>query len=239
MRVTNPYQPGGQVELREFGEDAEARVAHALALARAPDGNPGYDAIDATGRRWQIKARRVTPHGTLYRPIGQAGTLDAFDVLLVAVFEPTGNQIVSALQADSSVVRRHARVNGSEGWSVTLASLRADHAIVDLTNRLLESPSFQCDASTAPFRLRVDEPWQMDPGRFGRVRLTRPMSEELLETLFDRLDALHAQRLVAPNPSDEGQALMARIRLLQKVRNNLMGMMEEKGWLDRGFDAPR
>jgi hypothetical protein len=67
---------------------AERIVAKHLNLLLAPPVAQGYDATDSEGRRYQIKARRITPQNKS-RQLGAIRKLDRheFDELIAAVFD--------------------------------------------------------------------------------------------------------------------------------------------------------
>lgn len=66
---------------------AERLVAEELQLELAPPVAQGYDATDAAGCRYQIKARRLTPQNKS-RQLGVVRKLDQaeFDYLIAAIF---------------------------------------------------------------------------------------------------------------------------------------------------------
>lgn len=65
---------------------AESLVARRLGLTLAGNSEIGYDGIDANGRRYQIKARRLTDNR---RQLSQIRSLDrgGFDDLVIVLFE--------------------------------------------------------------------------------------------------------------------------------------------------------
>lgn len=66
---------------------AERLVAEELDLELAPPVAQGYDAVDAAGRRYQIKSRRLTPQNKS-RQLGIVRKLELaeFDDLIAAIF---------------------------------------------------------------------------------------------------------------------------------------------------------
>jgi len=67
---------------------AEYLVTTALALAPAPKSTKGYDAVDREGRKYEIKARRLTPisHPTRFSAIRKLEE-HHFDFLVAVLFE--------------------------------------------------------------------------------------------------------------------------------------------------------
>lgn len=65
---------------------SEHLVAVTMGLSLETNSTASFDARDAAGRRYQIKARRLTGHKSS-RQLGAIRNLDGFDVLVVVLFD--------------------------------------------------------------------------------------------------------------------------------------------------------
>lgn len=77
---------------------AETLIAKALRAELEPNSKAGYDALDAAGRRYQIKGRRLTPQNASTQ-LGAIRNLagDPFDDLAAIVFDKDLNVLYAAL----------------------------------------------------------------------------------------------------------------------------------------------
>ena len=98
------------------GDYAEWLVSAKLGLQLQPKSAKGYDAIDSSGVRYQIKGRRVTADNPS-RQLGVIRNLEGndFDVLIAVVFDAAWEVVAAArmpreLVAEVSAFRHH--VNG-------------------------------------------------------------------------------------------------------------------------------
>lgn len=89
---------------------AETLVAKLLNLNVVANSTASYDAISADGKRYQIKARRVTKANqsrqlSAIRNLGKSG----FDFLVVVVFDESGFKPVEIWRFPIELVREHAK----------------------------------------------------------------------------------------------------------------------------------
>jgi hypothetical protein len=68
-----------------------------------------------------------------------------------------------------------------------------------------------------------DVPFERRP--YGRLRLFEDWSHDLLEVIRDEYHVRSGRRHISPLD-------MAAFRRMERIRENLEGMMREKGWLD-------
>ena len=90
------------------GDYAEWLVSQTLGLKLEANAKAGYDAVDALGNRYQIKARRLATEKTS-RQLSAIRNLnsDPFDQLIVVIFG-TEFQVLECWQIPIDVVRKHA-----------------------------------------------------------------------------------------------------------------------------------
>ena len=81
----------------------------------------GIDAVDAGGRRYQVKARRITPHNGS-RQLGAIRNLPggAFDDLAAVLFTPDYSVLRAALIPHGVVEARATFVAGTNSWKFLL-----------------------------------------------------------------------------------------------------------------------
>jgi hypothetical protein len=118
---------------------AESLAAKMLGLTLEGQSTAGYDAVDDSGVRYQIKARRLTAHNTS-RQLSFLRNLDSqpFDVLLALIFDD-GLQLQEMWKIPHSVIHKYAR------WSA-----HANAHILTVRGPLLLDPAVE--------RIPVDPP---------------------------------------------------------------------------------
>ena len=89
---------------------AEALVAKLLNLSIVAGSNASYDAVAADGKRYQIKARRVT-NANPSRQLSAIRNLDkgGFDFLVAVVFDESGFKPIEVWRFPIDLVREHAK----------------------------------------------------------------------------------------------------------------------------------
>jgi hypothetical protein len=89
---------------------AETLVAKLLKLTVVANSTASYDAISADGKRYQIKARRVTKDNKS-RQLSAIRNLDkgGFDYLIVVVFDESGFKPVEIWRFPIDLVREYAK----------------------------------------------------------------------------------------------------------------------------------
>ncbi|MFQ5958737.1 MAG: hypothetical protein ACE5LF_05145 [Alphaproteobacteria bacterium] len=95
------------------GEIGEYEVARLLGLELAEAREPGYDATDRTGKRFQIKARRILQTGKKTQHVGSIRLDHEWDAVLLILldqeFQPT-----EIWEVDRQVVEETLREPGSK-----------------------------------------------------------------------------------------------------------------------------
>lgn len=121
------------------GDYAEYLASEGLGLALTPPITAGHDAVDADGRRYQIKGRRESQLGPA-RLIRGAGAPDRppFEFLVVVLFG-VDFAVHQAALIPASVVSQVAKV-GSRGWRFRMPHDIAEQfdEVRDLTERFRE-----------------------------------------------------------------------------------------------------
>lgn len=121
------------------GDYAEWLVSNALGLTLEGNSAAGYDATDAKGVRYQIKARRVTPDNKS-RQLSAIRNLDAadFDVLIGVLFDSDFN-VTGAYQVPHAIVGQYAKYRSHTNAHILhlQGSLLSDPEVAELTSRLV------------------------------------------------------------------------------------------------------
>lgn len=121
------------------GDYAEWLAAQKLGLILQPNSSKGYDAVDATGVRYQIKSRRVSTDAKSIQlsPIRNMEAKD-FDDLIVIVFNEDF-EVQEALRVPhrvaASTASRRDHVNGHV--LLVRDSLRRQAGVIDITDKFL------------------------------------------------------------------------------------------------------
>ena len=117
---------------------AEFLVRTALSLEAAPNSEKGYDATDADGKRYAIKARRQTkgPRATRFSAI--RGLEDGhFDYLVAMLFKEDFRVHRAAILTHEAVTKRAYWQKHVNGWILPLNdSLWIDESAKDITARI-------------------------------------------------------------------------------------------------------
>lgn len=121
---------------------AEHLVSTALGLMVAGKSNAGYDATDSTGKRYQIKCRRITSHNRSRQLSFIRGLEEGrrpFDYLAGVLFEEDFS-VLRACVMPFEVVKEHSkRVPHVNGWRFVLHDrLWAVPSVRDITGTLRE-----------------------------------------------------------------------------------------------------
>ena len=119
---------------------AEHLVARALRLSLVPSSTAGYDALNARGTRYEIKARRITSKGkaTMFGTIRRLRE-KRFDHLVAVVFEEDF-QVAWARLIPREIVVKHATYRPHiNGWVLLLKDVKAAAGSTNLTNRVREA----------------------------------------------------------------------------------------------------
>jgi len=121
------------------GDYAEWLVSNSLGLTLEGNFAAGYDATDAKGVRYQIKARRVTPDNKS-RQLSAIRNLESadFDVLIGVLFDASFN-VTAAYRVPHAVVGQYAKYRSHTNAHILYlqGSLLADPEVADLTSRLV------------------------------------------------------------------------------------------------------
>ena len=118
-------------------EMAEWLGAQAFGLQLARNSSKGHDAVDASGKRYQIKSRRVTARNRSTQ-LGVLRDLDTaqFDYLL-AIYFSEDFEVTGAYLIEHSAVSQHALFSKAQRGHILHAKsvLLADPRCVDVTAR--------------------------------------------------------------------------------------------------------
>lgn len=92
------------------GDYTEWLVSRALDLELASNSASGFDALDSSGTRYQIKGRRVTARNNS-RQLGAIRNLDStnFDFLVAIVFDEAF-EVIEAVKIPHTIVKKYARL---------------------------------------------------------------------------------------------------------------------------------
>jgi len=118
------------------GDYAEHLCARAFGWTLATNSTAGLDAVSATGRRFQIKARRLTGRSG-DRELGSLEAIDgtAFDDLVVVLFAADFTVARAALLTSEEIARVATPKRGR--WLIRAEDRLFDQpGVVDLTERL-------------------------------------------------------------------------------------------------------
>ena len=120
---------------------AEHLVCKALSLRLEGKSNKGYDATDASGRRYEVKTRRENPKRktTLTSPLRDLDG-EHFDELIIVLFAEDYT-VKKAIQLPRRLVRQVGRfVKHVNGWVIPLRdSLWDTHGCTDITDRIRQA----------------------------------------------------------------------------------------------------
>lgn len=130
-------------ELRRHGigdpvaDYAEILACQRLGLTRQPRSSKGVDAVDKSGTRFQIKARKAVDSSSPQLGIIRDLESNAFDYLIAVIFEE-GFEVRGAWKIPHSTVLRSAGFSRHQnGHRLTLTKeLLQDESIEEVTERL-------------------------------------------------------------------------------------------------------
>lgn len=124
---------------------AEALFERALSLTRTAKSTKGHDAVDATGNRYEVKARRITPHNRS-RQLSAIRNLDQvhFTYLAGVLFHEDFSVWKACLIPHEVVLNRSTYIAHTNSWKL---DLRDDvwnlPRVVDVTEKLVHA---QCES---------------------------------------------------------------------------------------------
>jgi len=119
---------------------AEFLCEKALALRRAPKSTKGYDGIDGAGRKYEVKARRITTRNRS-RQLSALRNLNEghFDFLVGVLFAEDFSLLRACLVPHAQVLNHSAFRKHTNAWIFHLRdSVWSLPGVVDITSQLLE-----------------------------------------------------------------------------------------------------
>lgn len=123
------------------GDFAEHLFAQAFGWTLQTSSTAGYDAVDASGVRYQIKGRRLTGVGSRQLEVIRRIDERAFDVLAAVLFAPKFFVQRAALIPFHTVLSRARRVQHVNGWRFMLTdAVWSIPGVVDVTTELRNTP---------------------------------------------------------------------------------------------------
>ena len=116
---------------------AETLFCDAFGWTRAEKEAKGYDAVDVSGIRYEVKARRLTPHSKS-RQVSALRSLDAFDMLAGVLFDADFTVLRAALVPRDVVKGRATWQEHTRSWRFLLHDdVWGEPGVRDVTTQLV------------------------------------------------------------------------------------------------------
>jgi hypothetical protein len=122
-----------------IGDYAEWLIAKQLGLTLVTNSTAGYDAIDSSGLKYQIKSRRITPRRS-HRQLSAIRNLKNHDFdYLIAILFNERVEVTSVMKMPHAIIEKYARYREHVNAHILILSggILDDPLIEDLTSQFI------------------------------------------------------------------------------------------------------